>query len=238
MNIHVHVALLILMMFFAMRVFANAMVVMIIIVMDAVASVIVVIVPTNIVKDVWGMDVNYAVPQIVAGNVYEIWVECVKIVEQNLLLLPRKKIDNSRKSNIKIKMGKILHDNKATINDFKRHMKTSENKCKTRLHIWKTKRTTPPRTELQIKKFEMVKKSATMTKDVELVDRTFKDGFMDDYLTMPDEGTDEENLPVVKDAQYLGTGYLYTSAYQRLNIVDPEEYEKLRNDGKLIEPDD
>lgn len=133
-------------------------------------------------------------------------------------------------------MGKFIYDGKVTMTDFKRHMRTLVNKCETRLHIWKTKRTTLPRTEIQMKKFVMVKKSAIMTKDVEVVDRNFKDGAMDDYLTMPDEGTDEEDLPIVKDAQYLGTGYLYTAAHQRLTIVEPEEYEKLCTEGKLIEP--
>ena len=133
-------------------------------------------------------------------------------------------------------MGKIIHNNKVTMGDFKRHMMNSARKCPTRFHIWKGKRTILPKTDLKMKYFEMVKKSSAMTKDIEIVDDTFKDGVMDDYLTMPDEGTDEEDLPEVKDAQYLGTGYMYTPIYQRLTIVEPEEYEKLRADGKLVEP--
>jgi len=122
-------------------------------------------------------------------------------------------------------MGKIIHNNKITIDDFKRHMLASVIKCPTRFHIWKGKRTTLPKTELKIKFFEMVKKSSIMTEDFERVDDTFKDGVMDDYLTMPDEGTDEEDLPEVKGAQYLGTGYLYTRGDQRLTIVEPAPME-------------
>ena len=132
-------------------------------------------------------------------------------------------------------MGEIIHNNKITIDDYKRHMLASVRKCPTRLHIWKGKRTTLPKTELKIEFFEMVKKSSTMTEDFERVDDTFEDGVMDDYLTMPDEGTDEEDLPEVKDAQYLGTGYMYTPYCQRFTIVEPEEYEKLRADGRLKE---
>jgi hypothetical protein len=132
-------------------------------------------------------------------------------------------------------MGKIIHNNKVTMDDFKRHLNTSANKCPTRFHIWKGKRTTTPKSEIKMKFFEMVKKSSTMTKDIEKVDDTFKNGVMDDYLTMPDEGTEEEDLPEVKDAQYLGTGYMHISAYQTLTILEPEEYEKLRADGKLDE---
>ena len=62
-----------------------------------------------------------------------------------------------------------------------------------------------------------------MKNDTEIVDRNFKDGVMDDYLTMPDEGTDEEDLPHVENAQYLGTGYLYTAGDQTLTIVEQNQ---------------